>query len=161
VVASWQSYLCLLFKLIKISLICLAWEPYELSFLQNFIKNNLCKVSRRRVRDRNQNPWSPRRDLRHWRPRLRLQEMGLETRLETPSLISWTAVPSKCSYEFFYNDVHVGLIQYCNVIIGSSPCAATNCFVVIMWCSCDMILLSFRVSNLLDVARFTSVNLLQ
>jgi len=38
--------------------------------------------------------------------------------------------------------------------------AAANCFMVIMWCSCDMILQSFRVSNLLDVVRFTSVNLL-
>jgi len=38
--------------------------------------------------------------------------------------------------------------------------AAANCFMVIMWYSCDMILQSSRVSNLLDVVRFTSVNLL-
>jgi len=31
--------------------------------LQNFIKNNLCKVSRRRARDRDRNPSRPRRDL--------------------------------------------------------------------------------------------------
>jgi len=40
--------------------------------LQNFIKNNLCKVSRRRARDRDRNP-----------PRPRLQKTGIETRLET------------------------------------------------------------------------------
>jgi len=41
-------------------------------------------------------------------------------------------------------------------------CGAENCFVVIMWCSCDMIglLQNFRVSNLLDIVRFTSVNLI-
>jgi len=49
--------------------------------LQNFIKNNLCKVSRRRARDQDQNPLRPRRDLRPSRPRL--QETSLETRLET------------------------------------------------------------------------------
>jgi len=38
--------------------------------LQNFIKNNLCKISRRRYRDRN--PSRP-----------RLQKTSLETRLET------------------------------------------------------------------------------
>jgi len=32
--------------------------------LQNFIKNNLCKVSRWRVRDRDGNPSRPRWDLR-------------------------------------------------------------------------------------------------
>jgi len=30
--------------------------------LQNFIENNLCKVSRRRARDRDRNPSRPRRD---------------------------------------------------------------------------------------------------
>jgi len=49
--------------------------------LQNFIKNNLCKVSRRRARDRDRNASRPRRDLRPSRPRL--QTTGLETRLET------------------------------------------------------------------------------
>jgi len=34
------------------------------AFLQNFIKNNLCKVSGRRARDRDRNPSRPRRDLR-------------------------------------------------------------------------------------------------
>ena len=53
------------------------------SFLQNFIKNNLCKVSRRRARDRDRNPSRPRHDLRPSRPRPRLQKTGLETRLET------------------------------------------------------------------------------
>jgi len=47
--------------------------------LQNFIKNNLCKVSRRRVRDRDRNPSRPRRDLRPSRPRSRFQKTGLET----------------------------------------------------------------------------------
>jgi len=55
--------------------------------LQNFIKNNLCKVSRRRARDRDRDPSRPRprprRDLRPSRPRPRLQKTGLETRLET------------------------------------------------------------------------------
>jgi len=53
--------------------------------LQNFIKNNLCKVSRRRARDRDRNPSRPRRDLRpsRPRPRPRLQKTGLET----PSLV--------------------------------------------------------------------------
>jgi len=58
--------------------------------LQNVIKNNLCKVSRRRARDRDRNPSRPRprprRDLRPSRPRPRLQKTGLETHLETPSL---------------------------------------------------------------------------
>jgi len=51
------------------------------SFLQNFINNNLCKVSRRRARDRDRNASRPRRDLRP--PRPRLQKTGLETHLET------------------------------------------------------------------------------
>jgi len=53
--------------------------------LQNFIKNNLCKVSRRRARDQDRNPSRPRRDLRPSRPtpRPRLQKTGLET----PSLV--------------------------------------------------------------------------
>jgi len=37
---------------------------------------------------------------------------------------------------------------------------AAKCLVVVMWCSCDMILLSFHVSNLLGVVTFASVNLL-
>jgi len=53
------------------------------SFLQNFIKNNLCKVSRRRARDRDRNPSSLRQDPRPSRPRL--QKTGLETCLETES----------------------------------------------------------------------------
>jgi len=64
------------------------------SFEQDYIKNNLFNISRRRARDRDQNPSRPRpkRDLRPSRPRL--QKMGLETRfeietnLETPSLFS-------------------------------------------------------------------------
>jgi len=40
--------------------------------LQNVIKRNLCKVSRRRARDRDRNPSRP-----------RLQKTDLETRLET------------------------------------------------------------------------------
>jgi len=54
--------------------------------LQNFIKNNLSKVSRRRARDRDRNPSRsrPRRDLRRSRPRPRpkLQKTGVEPRLE-------------------------------------------------------------------------------
>jgi len=56
---------------------------FERNSLQNFTKNNLCKVLRRRARDRNRNPSRPRRDLRPSRPRMRLQKTGLETRLET------------------------------------------------------------------------------
>jgi len=51
------------------------------SFLQNFIKNNLCKVLRGRAWDRDQNPSRPRRNLRPSKPRL--QNTGLLTRLET------------------------------------------------------------------------------
>jgi len=54
--------------------------------LQNFIKNNLSKVSRRRARDRDRNPSRPRprRDLRRSTPspRPRLQKTGVEPRLE-------------------------------------------------------------------------------
>jgi len=49
-------------------------------FLQNFIKNNPCKVSRRRARDRDRNPSRPRRDL---------QDRDFKKRfsgLESPSL---------------------------------------------------------------------------
>jgi len=45
------------------------------SFLQKFIKNNLCKVSRRRAQDRNPSETRPSRPT--------LQKTGLETRLET------------------------------------------------------------------------------
>jgi len=50
--------------------------------MQNFIKSYLCKVLRLRARDRDRNPsrLRPRRDLGLSRPRL--QETGLETRLE-------------------------------------------------------------------------------
>jgi len=51
--------------------------------LQNFIKNNLCKLSRPRARVRDRNPSRQRRDLRPSRPRPRLEKTGLETRLET------------------------------------------------------------------------------
>jgi len=51
------------------------------SFLQNLMKNNLCKVSRRGAPERDRNPSRPRRDLRPSRPRL--HETGLESRLET------------------------------------------------------------------------------
>jgi len=55
------------------------------SFFQNFIKNNLCKVSRRRARDGDRNPSKPRprRDLRPSTPRPRLKKTGLDKRLET------------------------------------------------------------------------------
>jgi len=67
--------------------------------LQNFVKNNLCKVSRRRARDRN--PSRPRRDLRPSRPRL--QKMGLETRLETENK-SRDSVTDE--YNFIQLDAH-------------------------------------------------------
>jgi len=49
--------------------------------LHNYVKNNRCKVSRRRARDRDQNLLRPRRDLTP-----RLQKTDLETSLETPLL---------------------------------------------------------------------------
>jgi len=49
--------------------------------LQNFIRNDLCNVSRRRAQVRDRNPSRLRRDVRPSRPRL--QKTGLETRLET------------------------------------------------------------------------------
>jgi len=45
--------------------------------LQDFIKNNSCKVSRLRARDRDQNPLRPRRDLR---PRLEKTSLETETK---------------------------------------------------------------------------------
>ena len=65
---------------------------------------------------------------------------------------------SNAAVNFFFHN-NAGLIQYCEVIVGSSALQLQIVFVVIMWCSCDMVLWRFRVSNLL-VVRFTSVNLL-
>ena len=57
--------------------------------LQNFIKNNLCKVSRRRARDRDRNPSRPRQDLRDRDSKKRVSRRvsGPRPSLETPSLI--------------------------------------------------------------------------
>jgi len=66
--------------------------------MQNFIKNNLCKVSRRRARDRYRNSSRPRprRDQRPSRPSLQKRVSRRVSRprpsLETPSLVSRVAI---------------------------------------------------------------------
>jgi len=65
------------------------------SFFQYLIKNNLCRVSRRRVRDRDRNPSRPRRDLRDRDSKKRVSRHVSRPRpsLETPSLISSVSAP--------------------------------------------------------------------
>jgi len=68
--------------------------------LQNFIKNNLCKVSRRRARDRDQHPSWPRRDRdetwdlrdRDSKKRVSRPVSRLRPSLETPSLVGITVL---------------------------------------------------------------------
>jgi len=61
--------------------------------LQNFIKNNLYKVSRRRARDRVRNPSRPklRRDFRDRDSQKRVSRRVSKPRpyLKTPSLLLW------------------------------------------------------------------------
>jgi len=54
--------------------------------LQNFIRNDLCNVSRRRAQVRDRNPSRLRRDVRPSRPRL--QETGLETETKSQDSIA-------------------------------------------------------------------------
>jgi len=76
--------------------------------LQNVIKNNLCKVSRQRARDRERNASRPRarRDLRPSRPRL--QKTGLETSLETET----KSRDSITGYHFCLNRIVLELIIF-------------------------------------------------
>jgi len=90
--------------------------------MQNFIKNNLCKVSRRRARDRNPSRPRPRRDLRPSRPKLRLQKTVLKTRLEaeTKSRDSITGSLTWALGSLSLLSIRVGYLVT-NLMTGRSP----------------------------------------
>ena len=64
-------------------------------FLQDFIKNNTCKVSRARARDQDRNPSRPKRDLRHSRPRLEKTRLETETK-SRDSITEITSLSKRC-----------------------------------------------------------------
>jgi len=72
-------------------------------------------------------------------------------------MLSRAVVPESICELFFSSNVAV--TWYCEALIGSSVWRE-NCFLVLLCCSCYMILWSFRVSRLLFDMKFTSANLL-
>ena len=90
--------------------------------MQNFIKNNLCKVSRRRAQDRDRNPSRPRRDLRDRDFKKRVSRP--RPSLETLSMINRPIV-QLTSCEPPLADVQIQLKTYFFVLFAR-PCMHHN-----------------------------------
>jgi len=73
--------------------------------LQNFTKNNLCKVSRQRARDRDRNPSRPRRDLRPSRPKLQKTDLETETKSRDSITAPWAPLNPALTYRLTHLNV--------------------------------------------------------